>query len=173
MFSREILGVADPTPVSPWWYALATIALTFLGAVLKTFSDLVYRRNSFDEKFRDDMMGEMRGLREWNTKQQAALDSSLTRIQGLEGAVQGEQQLRHEIRNQLMKEQLEHQHTKDDLEHALHELERLKTENATLNRMLEKRGASVPPAPVRDSQPPDNNQGNGEQSEAEQSEGKQ
>lgn len=104
---------SDPSPNS-LWYVVGTIAATLMGAILKTFVDLVGRRDSFQEKWRADMIVQLRELRGWNEQQQAQLNANVERMTHLENSVSGEQQLRHELRNQLNNEKLAHEILKHD-----------------------------------------------------------
>jgi chromosome segregation ATPase len=106
---------STPDNNSPWWYALAGVGLTFFGAVLKTFSDLVGRRDSRDQQWRNDLLTDQRELRAWCGRQQEELGDYHTRVQNLEKNVKGEQELRHEIKNRLTAEQLSHELVKQDL----------------------------------------------------------
>jgi hypothetical protein len=111
----------SPDGSNNWWVVAGTIAATLAGAILKTFVDLVGRRDSFAEKWRTDMIAETKALREWNGHQQEQLNASVMRMTTLEKAVHDEKELRHEIRNQLHAKMME-------LEGLKHDYQALKTE---------------------------------------------
>lgn len=130
--------VASTEPNS-WIVAVATAASMLVGAILKTFVDLVRTRDDGQAKWRADMMAEMGKLRQWNQEQQEQLDRYQARIAQLEAKVQNEQVLRHEVKNQLHKKEMElellkaeHAHTLEKCEQHRNELETLRAEYATL-----------------------------------------
>jgi hypothetical protein len=128
------IASGESSNINPWWAAIAVPVIMFLGAVLKTWSEMWQGRDNSLTKWRTDIIA-------WNERQEA-------RIVQLENNVQGEQVLRHEIKGQLHKEQLAHEllkaeyaHAKGECEQHRKELEALKVEHAALKVAYEKQCA--------------------------------
>ncbi len=122
---RSMLATTEPSSINPWWAAIAVPVIMFLGAVLKTWSEMWQGRDNSQAKWRQEII-------EWNGRQE-------TRIIALEGSVKTEQDLRHQIKGELFKEQMahellkaEHTRTVKDCEQHQHDLEALKIEHAKL-----------------------------------------
>lgn len=111
---------------SPWWYVIGTIVATLVGAILKTFVDLVGRRDSSAEKWRADLLQDIKGLRDWNDKQQHELNDYRSRLDKMGESVLSEQSLRHDLRGQLGNEKMEHEILKTEYVHLQKEHEDLK-----------------------------------------------
>lgn len=85
---------AEATSSTGWIVALAAIGGTLVGAVLKTFGELIGRRDDAGAKFRADLLADVKGLREWNQLQQGQINK-------LQDSITSEQALRHELRGKL------------------------------------------------------------------------
>jgi flagellar motility protein MotE (MotC chaperone) len=150
---RATLMATDPGGTNNWWVVAGTIAATFTGAVLKTFVDLVGKRDSSDASWRKDIIKEThdlreeaKALREWNGHQQEQLNANATRMASLETAVHDEKELRHEIRNQLMREQLLHEGLKHDYAALKAEHEKVV---ALYEALLKSTASATPPTDIQ------------------------
>ncbi len=117
---------ADTDPTSPWWYVLGTLLATLAGAILKTFADLVGRRDNNLEKWRNDLLLDIQRLREWNEKQQHELNSYQSRLDEMSKSVLTEQSMRHDLKNQYAAEKMDHEVLKVEYKNLQKENEELK-----------------------------------------------
>lgn len=128
-----IMPTTDANAPTPWTYAAVTIVAALGGAVLKTFTDLVGRRDSSAEKWRADLMAESARLRVWCTTQQEELSALRGRIDKMQESVVTEQTMRHDLKNQLVAEKMAHELLKAEHVHLSKEHESLKVKYAELS----------------------------------------
>lgn len=119
-----------------FWVAVGTVASMLAGAILKTFVDLVGRKDKMQEKWREDMLKDQADLRAWNQRQQAA-------IERLEHEAKEEITLRHQLRGELLAEQNKVHHLELDKINLQQKLDAAQNEIKALH---EKLGAQSAPA---------------------------
>lgn len=121
-----LMTTTDANAPTPWTYVLGTLVAALGGAVLKTFVDLVGRRDSSAEKWRADVVAESASLR-------AEVTTLRDRIDKMQESVVTEQTMRHDLKNQLVAERMSHELLKAEYVHLTKEHDALKLKYAELS----------------------------------------
>lgn len=124
---------------NPWWIALGASALTavglFAGAVLKTFSDLRGQKIEGDSQWREALLKDIEGLRDWCHKQQKQIDDYVVKVANAEKSAISDQTMRHDLKNSLHSEQLSHEVLKTSYAVLQEKYHALETELALLKKV--------------------------------------